>query len=72
MSEDKEIPDLTLLEADIRNVVTVKELVDALRGIDGKIDRLSRLYGEFTVQLDRLGPMEKVLREIALGLGVRP
>lgn len=70
MSDESE-PDLTLLEADIRNVVTVKELVDELRKVNDKLDRVLGGIGEAIVQLDRLAVIERWVTQVGQGMGIR-
>jgi hypothetical protein len=71
MAEGKE-PDLTLMEADIRNVATVAELTAELRKLNESLDQIRGGVRELIVTSDRLVPIERLLREIALGLGVTP
>jgi hypothetical protein len=66
MAESKG-PDLTLIEADIRGVATVVELVAELRKINSSLDRICDGLADLTVTDART---EKMVREIALGLGV--
>jgi hypothetical protein len=71
MSEGRE-PDLTLMEADIRNVATVAELTAELRKISEQLERIRGGVGETIVQLDRIPLIERLVIEIAQGLGIKP
>lgn len=65
---EKEEPDLSLMEADIRNVATIVELTAALRQLDA---RLLAITGMSELTSQAVGRMETMVREIALGLGVK-
>jgi hypothetical protein len=69
MAESGE-PDLTLMEADIRGVATVVELVAELRQINSRLGAIFDTLHELILIGDRVAPIEKLVREIAVGLGV--